>query len=409
MRCEHARPARAVRPSPGPRWRPWAGALLAALLCLPALPLPGGVARAGESVPPPRGTGAGIVAAGGQGIPATRGAITELVRRPFPLIVPLAYRWARAAAWLNALETACAELPAGARLGLATSGLDDRAGLLALCARLHTLDHLTPDDSPELLVAVRLAPTPDAAAAVASAVREADLLAVQRALVLDLAETAHRVRREWPSSLAQARTRADALEAAALRLDGLWLALDAAREVPGGWFCAPESLPVLERAVTGAPENAAVWLLLAEARMQRDLPQAAVDSANESLRLLSRTGGAPLSAAAERLAARARYVRGLGHWRLGQPALAESDLNAALRTAHAESAPQGAELARRLRARGAVRMLRHDEDGMCADFVAACAHGDCEGLAVARGRDQCRPDVPAAGSGSAEAREEGAP
>lgn len=390
MRCE---PARAVRPR-RPRWRPGAGALLAAVLCLLAVPLQAGVTCAGQAVAAPPGGGVG----------ARGGAITELVRRPFPLIVPLAYRWARAAAWLNALEAACAELPAGARLGLASSGLDDRAGLLALCARLHTLDHLTPEDSPELLVAVRLAPTPDTAAALASAVRGADLLAVQRALVLDLAETASRVRREWPSTLAQARTRAVALEEAAMRLDVLWLALEVAREAPGGWFCAPEALPLLERAATGAPENAAVWLLLAEARMQRDLPQAAVDTANEALRLLSRPQGAPLSAAAERLAARARYVRGLGHWRLGQPALAEADLDAALRTAHAESAPQGAELARRLRARGAVRMLRHDEGGMCADFMAACALGDCEGLAVARGRGQCRPGVEdAAGAG------EGAP
>ena len=352
--------------------------VLSALLCLLAVPPAGGVACAGA------------VTGAGQG---SAGAITELVRRPFPLIVPLAYRWARAAAWLNALEVACAELPAGARLGLATSGLDDRAGLLALCARLHALDHLTPEDSPELLVAVRLAPTADAATALASSVREADLLAVRRALVLDLAETANRVRHDWPPSLAKARAQAEALEAASLRLDVLWLALDAARETPGGWFCAPEALPLLERAVRGAPENAAVWLLLAEARMQRDLPQAAVDSASETLRLLSRAQGGPLSAAAERLAARARYVRGLGHWRLGQPALAEADLNAALQTAHPESAPQGTELARRLRARGAVRMLRRDEDGMCADFVSACALGDCEGLSVARARGQCRPDV----------------
>lgn len=387
MRPEPACPARAARGARRPfpwRGRPGALAALGALLCLLAVPLTGATACAAQPAGAPPRAGAGVV--------------TELVRRPFPLIVPLAYRWARAAAWLNALEAACAGLPAGARLGLASSGLDDRAGLLALCARLHTLDHLTPEDSPELLVAVRLVPTPDAATALASAVREADLLAVQRALLLDLAETASRVRREWPPTLAQARAQAVGLEAAALRLDVLWLALEAARAGAGGWFCAPEALPLLERAVTGAPENAAVWLLLAEARMQRDLPQAAVASASEALRLLSLSREAPLPAA-DRLAARARYVRGLGHWRLGQPALAEADLNAALQTAHAESFPQGAELARRLRARGAVRMLRQDEDGMCADFVAACALGDCEGLAVVRARGRCRAGMAAEAPG----------
>lgn len=392
MRSDPASPARPFRrPRRVGRGRPFLGALL----CL--------LAWGTTLCPCP-------MAAAVQ--PGTRGAVTELVRRPFPLIVPLAYRWARAAAWLNALEAASPGLPAGARVGLASSGLDDRAGLLALCARLHTLDHLTPEDSPELVVAVRLVPTPDAATALASAVREADLLAAQRALVLDLWETAMAVRREWPATLAEARTNAFALEAAALRLDVLWLALEAARGAPGGWFCAPEALPVFERAVTGAPENAALWLLLAEARMQRDLPQAAVAAAGEVLRLLDRSGRGDLPPAEARLAGRARYVRGLGHWRLGQPALAEADLNAALSAQRAESAPQGAERARRLRARGAVRMLRHDVDGMCADFVAACALGDCEGLAVARTRGECRADPapPAPGSGqNRENRVEAAP
>lgn len=319
--------------------------------------------------------------------------VTELVRRPFPLIVPLEYRWARGAAWLAALESARAALPAGARIGLAASGLDDRAGLLALCARLYTLDHLTPEDSPELVVAVRLAPTPDAATAMASAVREADLLAVQRALIRDLEQALMAVGRHWPSSLAEARQRAVELEAAALRLEALWQALGAARAAPGGWFCAPEALPALERAAAGARENPAIWLLLAEAQMQRDLPQAAVASAGEALRLLALDRAA--HPAGERLAGRARYVRALGHWRLGQPALAEADLDASLRALRSESAPRGEELARRLRARGAVRMLRRNVDGMCADFMAACGLGDCEGLAVARRRGLCRSAPPA--------------
>lgn len=320
-------------------------------------------------------------------------AITETVHRPFPLLVPLSYRWARAAAWLNALKAACLGLPAGARTGLAASGLDDHAGLLVLCAQLYARAHLTPDDSSDVAVTVSLVPTPDVSTAMASAVREADLLAVQRKLLLDLEQTLVTVQRRWPPSLAEARKRAVELDAAALRLDALWLALEAARAAPGGWFCAPEALPALERAVMGAPENAAVWLLLAEARMQRDLPQAAVASASEALKLLENAGkgGHPADG---RLAARARYVRGLGHWRLGQPALAEADLGASLQTARPENAPHGEEMARRLRARGAVRMLRRHMDGMCADFAAACALGDCEGLAVARARGHCRSVVP---------------
>lgn len=377
---------------PRRRFRPpGAGAVLGAALCLAAGLSSGGLCH-----------GAGMR---GEAVAApSLSAVTEVARRPFPLIVPLEYRWARAAAWLGALEAARSGLPAGARIGLAASGLDDRAGLLALCARLHTLDHLTPEDSPELVVAVRLAPTPDASTAMAGAVREADLLAVQRALILDLEQALVTVRRRWPASLAEARKRTMELEAAALRLDALWQALEAARAAPGGWFCAPEALPALERAAAGARENAAVWLLLAEAQMQRDLPQAAVASAGEALRLLALDRTAHPAGA--RLAGRARYVRALGHWRLGQPALAEADLDASLRTSPPESAPQGQELARRLRARGAVRMLRRNVDGMCADFMAACGLGDCEGLAVARRRGHCRSAPP---TGSAARTADGAP
>lgn len=380
MRPDPARGTRA--PVPRRRFRPpGAAVVLGALLCLTAgMPLGPGVCH---------GAGTPREALAASSLPE----VTELVRRPFPLIVPLEYRWARAAAWLSALETARSGLPAGARIGLAASGLDDRGGLLALCARLHRLDHLTPEESPELVVAVRLVPTPDASAAVASAVREADLLAVQRALILDLEREMVTVRRHWPASLAEARQRADGLEAASLRLDALWQALESVRALPGGWSCAPEALPALELAAAGARENAAVWLLLAEAQMQRDLPQAAVASAGEALRLLAVDGaGHP---AAARLAGRARYVRALGHWRLGQPALAEADLDASLRAPRPESAPQGEELARRLRARGAVRMLRRNVEGMCADFMAACGLGDCEGLAVARRRGHCTSGMPA--------------
>lgn len=379
MRPDPARGIRAPVSRRRFRW-PGAGAVLVAVLGLLAAPSGVGVCH---------GAGPLEEAAAAPAL----SDVTELARRPFPLIVPLEYRWARAAAWLSALESARAALPAGARLGLAASGLDDRAGLLALCARLYTLDHLTAEDSPDLVVAVRLVPTPDVATAMAGAVREADMLAALRTLILDLEREMLAVRRHWPASLAEARQRAGALEAAALRLDALWQAVGSVRAMPGGWSCAPEALPALERAAAGARENAAVWLLLAEAQMQRDLPQAAVASAGEALRLLALDRAA--HPGGERLAGRARYVRALGHWRLGQPALAEADLDASLRARRSESAPQGEELARRLRARGAVRMLRRNVEGMCADFMAACGLGDCEGLAVARRRGLCRAAPPA--------------
>ena len=83
-------------------------------------------------------------------------------------------------------------------------------------------------------------------------------------------------------------------------------------------------------------------------------------------------------------------MRALAHWRLHQLALAETDLNAALQNTLIPP-PHGQEQIRRLRARGAVRMLRGHYDAMCEDFTSACGLGDCEGLAEARQRGHCRP------------------
>ena len=164
------------------------------------------------------------------------------------------------------------------------------------------------------------------------------------------------------------------------RLNGLWLAQAALDLTPEGWLTGADALSTLERAAREAPRSPTVRLLLAEAQLQRNLPQQSIESCTEALRL------APGS---NLISGRARYIRALAHWRLQQLALAEDDLNAALHT-RTPSTPQGAEQARRLRARGAVRMLRRNYPGMCADFSAACALGDCEGLAVARAQKYCR-------------------
>ena len=68
--------------------------------------------------------------------------------------------------------------------------------------------------------------------------------------------------------------------------------------------------------------------------------------------------------------------------------LAEDDLSAALNTTD-ETFLRTADRVRILRARGALRMLRNNAEGMCSDLTAACALGDCEGLAAARNQQFC--------------------
>lgn len=151
-------------------------------------------------------------------------------------------------------------------------------------------------------------------------------------------------------------------------------------EAAEGWLAGAQSMPLLEELAERVPESALVRLLLAEARLRAGLPQQCMEAASAALRR------APDMT-------RARYVRALAHWRLQQLALAEEDLDAALRATPAPVGSAAHDALRRgiLRARGALRMLRGNTDGMCEDLTAACALGDCEGLAAVRGRGQCLP------------------
>lgn len=127
----------------------------------------------------------------------------------------------------------------------------------------------------------------------------------------------------------------------------------------------------LEHAANAVEDSPLLWLLLAEAVLQRDQPQRGVGACGRALALKPGL-------------ARARYIRALGYWRLHQLALAENDLSIIL---HGAPEPH---MAPWLRARGAIRLLRGNTGGMCEDFTAACMEGDCEGLEMAWQQDLCR-------------------
>lgn len=143
-----------------------------------------------------------------------------------------------------------------------------------------------------------------------------------------------------------------------------------------GWLATADQALALEHAATRVEESPLLWLLLAEATLQRDQPQRCVGACGRALALDPRLS-------------RARYIRALGYWRLHQLALAENDLSLILHDApHASMTPW-------LRARGAIRMLRGNTTGMCEDFLAACVRGgDCEGLEMARRQALCREEQP---------------
>lgn len=318
----------------------------------------------------------------------------------------VAWSHARATAWLDALRQAAAAFPQRREIRMGVSP----AERLALAAQLYraaasplAAADMQGGENAGLHVPLSLTPRPRTGEELLLALRNPQLLSLRHALINETAETLNIMGRHWPGGLErdgatdpghatamgtdsppdteEAFWRAGEWERMGARLNGLWRAQAALDLSPEGWLTDADSLTSLEQAAAQAPRSATVRLLLAEAQLQRDLPQQSLESCTEALRLSPDLG-------------RARYIRALAHWRLQQLALAEDDLNAALNV-RSGPAPQGAELARRLRARGAVRMLRHDYQGMCADFTNACGLGDCEGLAVARAQNYCRPNAAA--------------
>lgn len=338
--------------------------------------------------------------------------ITEVEMRAVtpPVTREAAWAHARASAWLAALHRAVTAFPQRREIRMGAVAPAER---LALAAQLYRAAAPpladapnaakapdTAEDSP-LHVALSLTPRSQAGTELILALRNPELLALRHTLISETRDTLEIMDRHWPGGTAALQPATPGVKTPEVerdfwqtrdwqrmsaRLNGLWLAQAALDLTPEGWLTGAEALSTLERATREAPRSPTVRLLLAEAQLQRNLPQQSIESCTEALRL------APGS---NLISGRARYIRALAHWRLQQLALAEDDLNAALHT-RTPSAPQGAEQARRLRARGAVRMLRRNYPGMCADFSAACALGDCEGLAVARAQKYCRTRAAAA-------------
>ena len=327
-----------------------------------------------------------------------------------PVTRDAAWAHARASAWLAALHRAVIAFPQRREIRMGAVAPAER---LALAAQLYRAAAPpladtpnaakapdTAEDSP-LHVALSLTSRPQAGTELILALRNPELLALRHTLISETRDTLEIMDRHWPGGTAALQSATPGVKTPEVergfwqardwqrmgaRLNGLWLAQAALDLTPEGWLTGADALSTLERAAREAPRSPTVRLLLAEAQLQRNLPQQSIESCTEALRL------APGS---NLISGRARYIRALAHWRLQQLALAEDDLNAALHT-RTPSAPQGAEQARRLRARGAVRMLRRNSPGMCADFSAACALGDCEGLAVARAQKYCRTRAAAA-------------
>jgi len=173
-------------------------------------------------------------------------------------------------------------------------------------------------------------------------------------------------RRNWDQENSEDKKRIVLL---AEHLEALWqLGRILPQREGGRWHDPQEALPVMQQAAALNPDYAPLQYLLGEILLQLDRPQDALAVLDKALALNPELAGA-------------LYVRGLAYLRLQLPTLAERDFSAALL--------RDASHAAWWRARGALRMIRHEIAPMCEDFTHACAIGDCEGLTNARERGLC--------------------
>ena len=319
----------------------------------------------------------GVCAPGAPKLPQLTESVSHVI--PQPLTAQMVWLVARAEAWLTALDRLLPSCPVSGSAGLALPASQRRAMLVQIYdASAQPLSDADKTMSHgRVTVQLTMQTRDNVVARVQMALQNPGLLQLRQRLLDETAEAVDKIKRNWitAESLDSVwgsedwKKRTD-------HLQGLWLAQRALDLADEGWLARPSSLAALDLACRLAPDSAVAHLLLAEARVQRNLPQQAIVAASEALRLWPDLG-------------RARHVRALAHWRLQQLALAEHDLNAAI-SPHQPMPPQGPELARCLRARGAIRLLQGNEAGLCEDFANACALGDCDGLVHAREQGFCQ-------------------
>lgn len=305
----------------------------------------------------------------------------------------------RAAAWLDGLEQAGAELASLPAVRLA--GLD-RLRRQTLAARLRLVEVKVRRDAPDAdgegrVSASAVFHAPDTAELLRclgdreGLDRQAEVLAALRGLVpeaLELAAKGHSLRtgRAAPDAGAPAdELVAGRLNWLADQLEAYALYQDLLERTHGPGEAPPDEAAVLEKALSLAPRAWPLRLARAEMLLRQDRYRAALRLILDVPEPFPHPGAQPEDGASDAadtlLYVRGLHLRALAQLRSGQSTLAEKDLDMALRLA-----PEQPEL---WLARGAARQMLEKFGPMCEDYYQACARGQCRGLAAARERGQC--------------------
>lgn len=326
-----------------------------------------------------------LLAASLSHVPACMGAevFSASCPRPFPTLMPLDYSSCRAQAWLAALQKASPALPAYVSGRLRELGLDQRLGKLALCALAFPVEVTTPDISASTVITVYIRSRENFEDVIANILKNPSGLMFEMCLLAEVECNIKALHDIWPANLPQARERLGELEACSQTLNALWKAVEL--NSTGQW----KDVGQISSMASMAPRSAAIYLALSTALLDAGRPQKALEAASTAIK----NAGAHMENSEDNivwpiLLARALYTRGMSHWRLDQLALAETDFD------RAEDNLNGlgnnyALLPRVFLARGALRGLRRNTEGMCEDYEKACVMGKCEGMASARGQGLC--------------------
>ena len=150
---------------------------------------------------------------------------------------------------------------------------------------------------------VTLAPRPDENARIAAMLRRPEFLDLCQRLLRDGADLLAAVRASDPAARGGAWYRAPASpptdtsaspqtdadleikDRLTEQLEAVFIALSALQPGAEDWYARPDALQNLERTAAALPRSAAILLLLAEARLQHDLPQQSITACTAALRL----------------------------------------------------------------------------------------------------------------------------
>lgn len=320
--------------------------------------------------------------------------ISATIARPFPAIMPLDYAGCRAAAWLTALARAAELEPGPARAFFGEMDLDQRLAALALAAFAFPIAHVTPETASAITVELA---NGDPRRSLSKFVTDPQPLILAMAFISDTINKLASIRKAWPKNLDDARASLANLEKLVAGLDALWLV---STELVENKLMAeaPSRLAELARAVG---DSAALYFLLARARLEANSPRGAIEAANEALAIHTTSripntehGGNGLWIYLEAAIYR---LRALAHWRLDQTALARADLESALRYSGtwAGSVDERLEM---LAEHADLSRIDRDFEAMCEDYRQMCALGQCSEIATARISGECAEIPPPSAS-----------